>query len=178
MRDLTIRQRRRQWKGHRKIDLASVQTFSPSCQVTQLLESRESSFVTEERGPRPTSGRDGSIYRLDGVFLNSTTCVGKAKKCTKMRNARAKLLFCKCKPNSLLSHLRSHPTRFFVFFFFFDTQATDNLCVLKLLFLPCWIFRFFSYRSRMPELFANNSQLTLRLISGKISLMHFNTDFY
>ena len=118
MRDLTIRQRRRQWKGHRKIDLASVQTFSPSCQVTQLLESRESSFVTEERGPRPTSGRDGSIYRLDGVFLNSTTCVGKAKKCTKMRNARAKLLFCKCKPNSLLSHLRSHPTRFFFFFFF------------------------------------------------------------
>ena len=41
IRDLTIRQRWRQWKRRQKIDFAPFETFSPLNQVTQLFESRE-----------------------------------------------------------------------------------------------------------------------------------------
>ena len=41
IRDLTIRQRRRQWKSRWKIDFTFFETFLPLNQVTQSLESRE-----------------------------------------------------------------------------------------------------------------------------------------
>ena len=57
---------------------------------------------TEERGLRPSSGRDGKIYRLAVLVLKSTqnlviarrSCAGTAKKCTNKREARVELLFC------------------------------------------------------------------------------------
>ena len=62
-RDLTIRQRRRQWKRRWKIDFASFKTFSPFYQVTQLLERREVKLELK-RGDRVRAERDSKSYRL------------------------------------------------------------------------------------------------------------------
>ena len=47
----------------------------------------------EERGTLLSSDRDGRIYRL-ALAISRRSCVVKAKKCTKKRDARAELLFC------------------------------------------------------------------------------------
>ena len=55
------------------------------------------------RGPRPSSDRDGRIYRLafpvlkkpfNNLMISRRNRAGTAKKCTKKREARAELLFC------------------------------------------------------------------------------------
>ena len=58
----------------------------------------------EEKGPRPSSDRDGRIHRLAvpgpqvnlkfGHLISRRSCAGTVKKCTKKRDARAELLFC------------------------------------------------------------------------------------
>ena len=68
-RDLTIRQRRRQWKRRWKIDFASSETFLPLYQVTWK---QESYVGTEERGSRPSSERESKIYLLADPVLTST----------------------------------------------------------------------------------------------------------
>ena len=54
-------------------------------------------------GPRPSSDRDGRIYRLafpvlkkpfKNLMISRRNRAGTAKKCTKKREARAELLFC------------------------------------------------------------------------------------
>ena len=58
----------------------------------------------EEKGPRPSSDRDGRIHRTCrsrsqvnlkfGHLISRRSCAGTVKKCTKKRDARAELLFC------------------------------------------------------------------------------------
>ena len=103
-RDLTIRQRRRQWKCSWKLDFVSFETFAPLYQVTQLLESKKLRLEMKRRNRvRVQREREGEskIYRLAVSVLKSTqnlvisprSCAGTAKKCTKKCHARAELLF-------------------------------------------------------------------------------------
>ena len=96
-RDLTIRQRRRQWKRRWKIDFASFETFSPLYQVTQLLESTEVRLELK-RGDRVRvqTERESKVYCLAVPALKSTqnlvisrpSSSGTAKKFTKKCVAR------------------------------------------------------------------------------------------
>ena len=64
-RDLKIRQRRRPWKPHWKIDSASFQTISRLSQVDQLLKKEGNlRWSWREGAAHPSSERDGRIYRL------------------------------------------------------------------------------------------------------------------
>ena len=101
IRDLTIRQRWRQWKRRWKIDFAPFKTFSPLNQVTRLFESRE---VRSElkRGGCVRVERESKMYRFavsvltsyQNLVISRCSFAGTAKKCTKKRDARVELLFC------------------------------------------------------------------------------------
>ena len=99
IRDLTIRQRRRPWKRRWKIDFASFQSISRFNQVAQLLKRRE--FMLElKRGEREfrqrwwnlSPCRSHSQVNLN-LVISRRSCAGKAKQCTKKRDACAELLF-------------------------------------------------------------------------------------
>ena len=98
-RDLTIRQRRCQWKCSWKLDFVSFENFPPLYQVTQLLESRKLRLEMKRRN-RVRVQRESKIYRLAVSVLKSTqnlvisprSCAGTAKKCSEKCDALAELL--------------------------------------------------------------------------------------
>jgi len=102
IRDLTIRQRQRQWKRRWKIDFASFHFSSWLFQGAQLLKRREFSLQLKRRESARVLTEMVEFIALPFPFpsklkiwsLHVVVVQGLQRKCTKKRDARAELLFC------------------------------------------------------------------------------------
>ena len=102
IRDPRIRQRRRQGKRRWKIDFASISTFSPLYQVTQLLDRREVRLELK-RGDLVRFQRDKITFitlpfpfssQLKIWSCHVVVVQGRQRNKQKKHDARAELLFC------------------------------------------------------------------------------------